>query len=413
MKSMRSKNYRDIKIDRFLQESTAPLIAAAICAALCLLEGCITINVYQEPPGGKGAATASVTAKPTTPEPAKPAPPTAPRTLTSNPVMATLSLPVMPFSKRNWKFSCLTVINNTWDTLKDYPVKLKVPRKAGMQQNYGDLRFTDARDKELNYWLEEATPAAATVWVRVPRLEAESDTAISLYYGNDATGSASEGSKTFLFFDDFSNGFDGKRWERGRDASDGLQGVIVKDGSLCIYGGDGNYEGGWAKTRQEFPPHLTVESRCRLTRMKPFPDQVAGHLSILSADMETGVTYCYMNHFAPPYGFYGPIFNTFFCRDHESSTDKPSATKLSPFWNDIWFRQRLSYNGKASRDNLIYVRDKGAGEEKIIYTTGKTDKPTCLRFLVTTWGKPSMCLALDWVAVRPYAPVEPAAEIRG
>jgi hypothetical protein len=69
----------------------------------------------------------------------------------------------------------------------------------------GDLRFLDNDDStELDFWVESADGTDAVVWVEVQDDLSSSPVTINVYYGNDAGGlSDSNGSSTFLFFDDF------------------------------------------------------------------------------------------------------------------------------------------------------------------------------------------------------------------
>jgi hypothetical protein len=77
--------------------------------------------------------------------------------------------------------------------------------EPSMRADFGDLRFTNASDSPLDYWLESKTDSvSATVWVEVDDIAASDDTLIYMYYGNPAASSASDGDDTFIFFDDFS-----------------------------------------------------------------------------------------------------------------------------------------------------------------------------------------------------------------
>ena len=63
-------------------------------------------------------------------------------------------------------------------------------------------RFTTSDGTTLlPYWIESWCSPAATIWIRNP--VAAGSTAIYLYYGNAGATSASNGSNTFEFFDDF------------------------------------------------------------------------------------------------------------------------------------------------------------------------------------------------------------------
>ena len=71
-----------------------------------------------------------------------------------------------------------------------------------------DLRFS-SRGKSLNYWIESWDPEAekALVWVKIPSLPANRDTALLLECGNPDAEAVSDGGRTFEFFD----GFEGEK----------------------------------------------------------------------------------------------------------------------------------------------------------------------------------------------------------
>jgi hypothetical protein len=98
-----------------------------------------------------------------------------------------------------------------------------------MQADFGDLRFINAADSLLDYWIESKTDGvSATVWVEVDDIAASTDTVIYMYYGNPAASSTSDGDDTFEFFDDFEDG----------DISDWSQ---YRNGTVTIADDSGNY----------------------------------------------------------------------------------------------------------------------------------------------------------------------------
>jgi hypothetical protein len=113
-----------------------------------------------------------------------------------------------------WNFSWLyrkpiSLTEESGSTLSNYEVKLTVdyvPSK--MKSDFSDLRFTDSDQVTLiPYWIESYTASvSASVWVRVPSIPASSTKSIYMYYGNPSATSASNGTATFDFFDDFEGG---------------------------------------------------------------------------------------------------------------------------------------------------------------------------------------------------------------
>ena len=73
-----------------------------------------------------------------------------------------------------------------------------------LRSDCGDLRFTDTDGATLlDYWIESGCNSASTqVWVEAPSIPT-GGTTIYMYYGNSSASSASNGTNTFEFFDDF------------------------------------------------------------------------------------------------------------------------------------------------------------------------------------------------------------------
>jgi hypothetical protein len=104
----------------------------------------------------------------------------------------------------------ITINNPNSTKLYDYQVPVVFNSAAlisagKMRSDCGDIRFTDAYGL-LSYWLEEGCNTTTTrVWVRVLAIPVGNST-ITLTYGDNALTSASNGTATFFFFDDFANG---------------------------------------------------------------------------------------------------------------------------------------------------------------------------------------------------------------
>jgi hypothetical protein len=73
------------------------------------------------------------------------------------------------------------------------------------KNNFGDIRFISFSDNttQLSYWMKNFTSnVQVTFWIN----NSLNDSSIWMYYGNSGVSSRSNGSNTFYFFDDFSNG---------------------------------------------------------------------------------------------------------------------------------------------------------------------------------------------------------------
>lgn len=112
--------------------------------------------------------------------------------------MASRSAPIIGAYRKQ-----ITVSNSSGSSLTNYQVKLAVAYDSDMRSDFNDLRFTSSDGATLlGYWVESYTAStSATVWVKIPSIPT-SGTTIYMYYGTQ-TASASSGSNTFAFFDDF------------------------------------------------------------------------------------------------------------------------------------------------------------------------------------------------------------------
>ena len=151
-----------------------------------------------------------------------------------------VSLQAMSYQQEwlsGWKYRRPIMIRSV-QTLEDYQVRLVLDTHtlvvAGkMKSDCIDLRFTLSDGvTEIPYWIESGCNTNETVvWVRIPLLEANKTNTIYMYYGNPAAQPASNGSKVFVFFDDFSGNTIGDRWIQ----TYGSKGAVsIRDGKLIL-----------------------------------------------------------------------------------------------------------------------------------------------------------------------------------
>lgn len=130
----------------------------------------------------------------------------------------------------------ITLQENSGKTLVDFQVLVELsgtnfPLEA--KTDGVDIRFTDENSKELTYWIEEwdYSSKKAIIWVKVPRIPANSKTKLLMYYNNPSAAEVSNGEATFNFFDDFDGtGIDESKWQinNGRPS--------VSDSLLSLHG---------------------------------------------------------------------------------------------------------------------------------------------------------------------------------
>jgi len=110
----------------------------------------------------------------------------------------------------DWLYRELIIITNPNEELEDFQVMLDLDTASliasdKMQVDCQDIRFADNLGNGLNYWIESGCNTdSSKVWVKlnsIPNGESE----IYLYYGNSGASSDSNGSETFIIYEDFSS----------------------------------------------------------------------------------------------------------------------------------------------------------------------------------------------------------------
>ena len=115
-----------------------------------------------------------------------------------------------PWWNSSWSYRQPINISNTAGDLTNYQVRIdlnssNVGANFDWDNNGSDIRFTNASDDLLNFWIESwnSSSQKATIWVNVTSLPNNTNTTIYMYYGNSFASSESDGNVTFDFFDDF------------------------------------------------------------------------------------------------------------------------------------------------------------------------------------------------------------------
>ena len=104
----------------------------------------------------------------------------------------------------------------------NYPVSVCIRKGEGRDENgnifagsavrddFADVRFRLPDGQELPHWQESRVDGKqAFFWVRVPQIPRNGKTGVVLHHGNPLASSASDGKKTFHFFDDFCGDYEG------------------------------------------------------------------------------------------------------------------------------------------------------------------------------------------------------------
>ena len=114
---------------------------------------------------------------------------------------------------QDWQYKKDINISNTAGELSNYQIKVnlnttELNSTGKMRSDCGDIRFVQYSGSYsvLDYWIEtdcNVSGGNTSFWVEVSSIENNTNTTISVYYGNSGASSVSNGTSTFEFFDDF------------------------------------------------------------------------------------------------------------------------------------------------------------------------------------------------------------------
>ena len=95
-------------------------------------------------------------------------------------------------------------------------VLLRVTYDPDMRSDYSDLRFTNRNGTTAlpYYILSQVNGSYADVYVKADSLNTKNGTQMWVFYGNSSAATLSNGSTTFLFFDDFNDGVVNSAWTK-------------------------------------------------------------------------------------------------------------------------------------------------------------------------------------------------------
>ena len=127
---------------------------------------------------------------------------------------------IVPEGFETEKYKRPIAISNSGSSLTNYQIKITLTSSnfdfSKTNSNGEDIRFSDdSNTTTLNYWIEkwDAINQQAVLWVKVPSIPSGSSN-ISVYYGSQTLQSESNGTNTFLFFDDFTgSSLNSSKWE--------------------------------------------------------------------------------------------------------------------------------------------------------------------------------------------------------
>nr|MDO8114068.1 DUF2341 domain-containing protein [Candidatus Sigynarchaeota archaeon] len=132
----------------------------------------------------------------------------------------------------SWRYARnITISTNT--TVANETIRVDLDSSfdyESCRSNGEDLRFVDASNTSLSYWIEQWNDGGASIiWVRVPVNNTDT---ITMYYGNFIAPAGTNGDTTFTLFDDFTEGMvDQDKWTIQDDV---YSTISIADGILTL-----------------------------------------------------------------------------------------------------------------------------------------------------------------------------------
>lgn len=286
----------------------------------------------------------------------------------------------------SWQYSKNIIISNSGGILTDYQVLISLDSSnfpSNAQNSGADIRFTDSRGNELDYWIEswDSVTKNAKIWIKMPSIPSGA-TMTYMYYGNPSATSSSNGSAVFDFFDDFHS--ISETWTCAVASNQFGYGSCSASNSVAtVTGGTNDWWSLFASGAASLSPPLSVEFFSKDTVVYP------GGFIIGMASSQSLVS---------------PTYAVFFM----------GGTAV---WNNGFesFNNGVSSSEGSSNDlpNFSVVRIDVYGTKIDYYVNGSlvhtktTNVPTGGMKVILSAAQPSSSISTDWVRVRKYASIEP------
>lgn len=305
---------------------------------------------------------------------------------------------------REWLYAKGQTIGQLADAGTNYQVRVKVFRSTGTdsgesvyvgtncREDFGDIRFFEDYTP-LDYWMETATYGTSAVfWVEMNGNLSSSDLFLVMRYGNTSVTTTSNGTNTFLFFDDFNRSDDTfAKWTKhktlngstisipkGNNFSRNGGGIIDGTYGHTVLGSSATYSS-FSNGIVEFRYRVATDAICEVGIRGTFANPGTGYKG--RSDARTG-TQGGQSFLAPPY------YTWSFLADAGEDLDSPTP--------NTWYRGTISAYGttmKLYRDDTL----------KRTSNSGTTSGPGEVS-LQNHYGSYT---DYDWAIVRKFANADP------
>ncbi len=292
-----------------------------------------------------------------------------------------------------WKFRRKITINNSLSYgLSDYQVWIPTSAfgsnwdliRSSAQPDMDDFRFTPSTSANtFPYWIEDNTNTPRGFWVRISTLPAGNNT-IYMYYGNLSVSSASNGTNTFIFFDDFN--LDLSKWSRTTGSS---------------------ISNGWLKSGNEDVGHGGTNYIYSNTDLSVYTKWILEFLSKASFDNLGGTIIFGANATTPQH--YGQQHETRTGgNDNDMLYKNGTTTGWLADYRIEWDVNEVVRNKILKNDTDSFSHYRFSISNSTRYTAGGFNGSGLIpiKFIgFSSFG--SNCLEIDFIFLRSYAPTEP------
>jgi len=311
----------------------------------------------------------------------------------------------------------INIQENCGNTLVNYQVMVELnntnfPVEADISG--ADIRFTDANDDELSYWIEswDYVNNNSIIWVNVSSIPAGGSAIIRMWYGNPLAESAINGDATFEFFDDYDeSSLDSNKWQTPYSGLQSIKEVSITDSVLSFTGngcGGACTDGVSLRMRRNFTvsEKMIIETRFRFTG--DTWGSGAGLWRQNSLSPVNSSSTCFV--IPQRVGIFGDDFyNTNWDMEYSDWFNYNKTIITSLTMNGPWYMSSLAKKNETLFEGMIYSDDSvllGGNEYNVNF--GDSDL-TWVTMAIYSCG--SRRYYYDWIFVRSYADVEPSVSV--
>ena len=264
-----------------------------------------------------------------------------------------------------------------------YQVLIEVPYDSDMKEDFADVIFVDEEQEPLlDHWLESYNETHALFWVEVQDAYSENNPGlIYMYYGNDEASSSSNGTATFLLFDDFDTK-DTDKWDFSTYTS-------VAGGILTV-GEAGHLGNEYFKSDNTYGPNVASESLMYDSGALKHNTGFSEAIPFVSPDAQAS------SHCTSGNGYL-----------YEGNEDSPTSVTIP---SSVYYIESVYWIEDYAE--LEIDRNLGGNGDKI---TEEDDDYPAIALLTGTnnWGSADTVTLFDWFFVRNWVAVEPYVESWG